>query len=61
MSVGKGTCAKDMPFNFEQKCDKLHDWLCFSLLEDHPLCNINNFDTLNISFSHEIGSIFNVF
>lgn len=36
--------AKDVAFNFEQGCYKLHAWLCLSLLEDHPLYNINTFD-----------------
>lgn len=36
--------AKDVAFNFEQGCFKLHAWLCFSLFEDHPLYNINTSD-----------------
>lgn len=38
--------VKDVAFNFEQGCDKLHDQLCFRLWEDHLLYNINNFDTI---------------
>lgn len=37
--------VKDMAFNLEQRCDKWRDPLCRSLLEEHPLYNINNFDT----------------
>lgn len=50
--------AKDRAFNFEQRRDKLHEQLQLTLLEDHPLYNISSSDTLNISFSYEIGDIF---
>lgn len=44
VSVKKVQHAKDVALNFEQGCYKLHAWLCLSLLEDHPLYNINTFD-----------------
>lgn len=48
--------AKDMAFNFQEGCDKLNDGLYLSLLEDHPLCNVNNFDIFeHLAFLMKLG------